>query len=75
MASTSASSVSRLIEKPKASIIMNVPISDTGIAIAGISTERSEPRKMNTTTITISTASARLRITSWIELFTKSVES
>ena len=64
-----------MIEKPKASIIMKVPISDSGIAIAGITTERSEPRKTNTTRITISTASTSLRITSWIELFTKSVES
>ena len=45
IASTSASSVSRLIEKPKASIMMKVPISDSGIATTGITTERSEPRK------------------------------
>ncbi len=54
---------------------MNVPISDSGMATVGITDERSEPRNRNTTTVTISSASTRLRMTSWIELFTNSVES
>ena len=75
MASTSASRVSRLIEKPSASITAKVPISDSGMVITGISTERGEPRNAKTTSVTISSASTSVRSTSWIELFTKSVES
>ena len=75
IASTSASSVSRLMEKPNTSIMVKVPISDSGMAITGISTERGEPRKANTTRVTISSASTSERTTSWIELETKSVES
>ena len=70
MASTRASSVSRLIEKPKASIIVKVPTRDRGIAITGIATERSDPRNRNTTTVTITTACTRVRITSLMALFT-----
>ena len=55
--------------------MVKVPISDSGIAIIGISTERGEPRNTNTTSVTISSASTSVRITSWIELLTKSVES
>ena len=36
IASTSASNVSRLIEKPSASMTMNAPTSDRGMAITGI---------------------------------------
>ena len=75
IASTSASRVSRLIEKPNASIIVKVPTSDSGMATVGISTERSEPRNTNTTRVTMTSASTSVRTTSWIELFTKSVES
>ena len=60
IASTSASSVRRLIEKPSANIMLKVPTSDSGIAITGISTERHDPRKRNTTTVTIASASPRL---------------
>ena len=35
---------------------MKVPISDSGIAITGISTERGEPRNTKTTSVTMSTA-------------------
>ena len=63
------------MEKPNSSIIVKVPISDSGIAMTGISTDRGEPRKTNTTTVTISTASTSERTTSLIELETKSVES
>ena len=75
IASTSASRVSRLIEKPNSSITAKVPISDSGIVTTGITTERGEPRKANTTSVTISTVSASVRSTSWIELFTNTVES
>ena len=63
------------MEKPNAAIIVKVPISDSGMAMTGISTERGEPRNRNTTTVTISSASIRVLTTSWIELFTKVVES
>ena len=63
------------MEKPNTSIIAKVPISDSGMVTTGISTERGEPRKANTTSVTISTASTSERTTSWIELDTKSVES
>ncbi len=75
IASTSASSVSRLIENPKISIRVKVPTSDSGIATVGIATERTEPRNRNTTKVTISSASTNVRITSLIALFTNSVES
>ena len=55
--------------------MVKVPISDSGIAMTGISTERGEPRKANTTSVTISSASTRVRTTSSIALLTNSVES
>ena len=63
------------MEKPNSAISEKVPISDSGIAMTGISTERGEPRNRNTTAVTISSASIRVRTTSSIELFTKVVES
>ena len=63
------------MEKPKAAIIAKVPISDSGMAMTGMITERTEPRKANTTRVTITSASTRVWITSSIELFTNSVES
>ena len=54
---------------------MSVPTSDSGMATVGMSDERTEPRNRNTTTVTMASASTRLRITSWIALFTNSVES
>ena len=75
MDSTSASSDSRLIEKPRTSITVKVPISDSGIVMTGISTDRGEPRKANTTSVTISTVSTSDRATSQIALFTNTVES
>ena len=56
-------------------MMAKVPISDSGMATTGISTERGEPRKANTTRVTISTASTSVRSTSWMELLTNSVES
>jgi hypothetical protein len=75
IASTSASRVSRLMEKPKASIIAKVPTSDSGIATTGMNTERGEPRNRNTTSTTITSASTRLVTTSSIEEVTKALES
>ena len=63
------------MEKPKISIMTKVPTSDSGIATTGIRTERGEPKKTNTTSVTISSASTRVCTTSLIELFTNSVES
>ena len=45
IASTMASSVSRLIENPSASITAAAPIKESGMATIGITTERNEPRK------------------------------
>ena len=75
IASTSASKVSRLMEKPNISIIVKVPIIDSGMAMIGISTDRGEPRNANTTRVTINTASTSVVTTSRIELFTNAVES
>ena len=46
MASTNADSVSRLREKPNTYRKKNVPTSDTGTAISGISVERKSCKKM-----------------------------
>ena len=54
---------------------MSVPISDSGMATVGMIDARIEPKKMNTTRVTMISASARLRITSLIALCTNSVES
>ena len=75
IASTIASKVKRLIEKPKISIMVKVPTSDKGMATVGITTERTEPRNAKTTRITITSASSSVRMTSLIALFTNSVES
>ena len=56
-------------------MIAKVPISDNGMVTTGITTERGEPRKANTTSVTISTVSASDRSTSWMELFTNTVKS
>ncbi len=63
------------MEKPSASMITKAPTSDSGIATTGISTERGEPRKANTTMVTISSASNRVLSTSEMALFTNFVES
>ncbi len=75
IASTMASSESRLSEKPTASRIEQTPISDSGMVRTGISTERNEPRKSRITTTTIATASAMVLNTSRIEPLIVSVES
>ena len=63
------------MEKPSTSMATKVPIKDKGIVMTGMATERGEPRKANTTSVTISTVSPSDRSTSLMELFTKTVES
>ena len=55
------------MENPSASMMMQVPTSDSGMVTMGISTERMEPRNRKMTPTTMSTASIRVVITSWIE--------
>ncbi len=63
------------MEKPNAAIIAKAPMSESGIATTGISTERGEPRKANTTSVTINSASTSNSTTSRMEAFTNTVES
>ena len=58
MASTKPNSVRVFSEKPKAAIAAQVPISDTGIAMIGISAVRQLWRKTITTRTTSATASS-----------------
>ena len=62
-------------EYPMASSTANVPISDTGTAMAGMRVARRFPRKTNTTTITRAKASSSVLITSWMDDDTKTVVS
>ena len=55
--STTASSVSRFSEKPKLCIRNTPPMSESGIAASGISTDRSEPRNRKMTMLTMSSVS------------------
>ena len=73
--STIASSVSRLIVKPAASIRNTAPTSEIGIATTAITTERSEPRNRKITAITIRSVSVSVESTSWIASWMYSVES
>ena len=75
IASTSASRVSRLMEKPSASMMASVPTKESGMAITGINTERGEPKNAKITTMTMSSASISVTATSWIELLTTRLES
>ena len=70
--STMASNVSRFSVNPNICIRKMPPISDTGIAITGTSTERTEPRNRKITTTTISSVSASVPVTSWIASLTYS---
>ena len=56
-ASTKASKVSVLIEKPNTSISVNAPISDTGMVTSGTSMARQLRRKKKMMIATSSTAS------------------
>ena len=62
--STMASRVSRLMVKPKSCMRKTAPMSETGMATTGTSTERSEPRKRKITTTTMSRVSSRVCTTS-----------
>ncbi len=73
--STIANNVSRLMVKPASSIRNTAPISEIGIAITGISTERKEPRKRKMTTTTISSVSTKVWRTSLIASWMYAVES
>ena len=64
VATTSASSVMTLIEKPTAQMAASVPISDTGMEIAGAMVARNERRKARMMRMTMTFASKRLMITS-----------
>ena len=64
--STMASSVSRLMVKPAASIRKTAPMSEIGMATTGMSTERTEPRNRKMTTTTMSSVSASVFSTSSI---------
>ena len=67
MASTSASSVSVLIEKPSAYMIAQAPISETGIVTSGISVARRLRRKKKMIASTSRTASPMVANTDLIE--------
>ncbi|MNX60923.1 hypothetical protein D3C86_918420 [compost metagenome] len=67
MAKTKANKVIRLRVMPKNCINTNVPIRDTGTAIAGITVERQSPRNRNTTNPTRIKASIKVCITFSIE--------
>ena len=75
IASTMASSVSVLIEKPNSSISAKAPISDTGMVTSGMSVARSERRKRKMTSTTSATASPMVVKTSSIERSMKIEES
>ena len=64
VATTSASSVMTLIEKPTAQMAASVPMSDTGMEIAGAMVARNERRKARMMRMTMTLASRRLMITS-----------
>ncbi len=61
---TIASSVRRLMVKPKSCMRNTAPMSDTGMATTGTSTERSEPRKRKITTTTMRMVSSSVWTTS-----------
>ncbi len=67
MARMRPSSVSRLSEKPNISITPKVPTSEIGTAIMGMSVARQFCSDRNTTRITSSRASKKVRYTWWID--------
>ncbi len=75
MASTSPSSDSVLIEKPKSGNSANVPTSDTGTASSGMRVARHPCRKTKTTRRTSTTASPSVFTISLIPSRTASVVS
>ena len=75
IANIKPNNVNVLIENPKKAITANVPISDTGIVIQGISTARQLCKKKNMTSTTKMVASTKVFITSLMESCTTSVVS
>ena len=73
MANTMAHKVSRLTLKPIRYRPKKVPISATGIAMAGIKVERKSCKKIYTTKNTSTNASSKVFNTSWIESNKKSL--
>ena len=71
VATTSASKVTVLAEKPKASRNAKAPISAIGTTAIGTIVARQSPRNRNTTSTTSTKASARVVSTSWIVSCTK----
>src|ERR1700743_2337834 len=75
VASVIPNSVSVLIEKPNSLTKMNVPISETGIVIAGMNVLRQSCRNKKITTMTSTIASTSVWSTSLIDSPTTVVES
>jgi hypothetical protein len=75
IASTSANSVSTLMEKPSTRRPRNVPITETGTASMGIRVARKLCRKRNTTNATRIIAMISVSVTSSIDAVTKGVVS
>ncbi|MCY1512518.1 hypothetical protein D9M68_469800 [compost metagenome] len=75
MASTIASSVSRLMLKPNSSISAAAPSIDSGMVTTGMSTARSEPRHRKITSTTMAMASSNVFCTSSIEASMKRASS
>ena len=75
IANTKPNKVNVLIENPNADMIANVPISETGMVIQGISTARQLCKKKNITSTTKIVASMNVFNTSLIESCTTSVVS
>ncbi len=67
MARISPNKLRLLIERPAASMIAKVPISETGIATVGMRVARGSCRKMNTTKMTNATAINNVVTTSLID--------
>ena len=67
IASTIASSVSRLMLNPITSIRLQTPTSDSGMVTTGMITERNDARNRKITTTTMMTASPRVFSTSSID--------
>ena len=59
-ASTIASNVSRLMVNPKAIMRASAPTRESGMAMIGMSTERSEPMNRKMTIMTMSSVSIRV---------------
>ena len=75
IASTMPSMLTVLSEKPSASITASVAISETGMAMAGMTVLRQLCRNRNTTAMTSASASPRVMTTSCIDAETKIVVS